>query len=68
MDAMKAPNVFSRDDVLRANEAIRRQSHGGAFSSVGSNSRPGSQVAVVKLSSSEINRAYALARKILAEA
>jgi hypothetical protein len=68
MDAMKAPNVFSRDDMLRANEAMRRQSQGGAASSVGPSAKSGSHTVVVKLSTSEINRAYALARKVLAEA
>lgn len=63
---MKAPNVFSRDDVLRANDAMRRQSQAGSATSQGQTTRFGTPNASTKLSSEEINRAYAEAKKALA--
>ena len=63
---MKAPNVFSRDDVLRANDAMRRQTQVGPATSLGPAARFGTPTASTKLSSEEINRAYAEAKKALA--
>lgn len=63
---MKAPNVFSRDDVLRANDAMRRQTQVGPATSLGQAARFGTPTASTKLSSEEINRAYAEAKKALA--
>lgn len=59
---MKDRNVFSRGDVLRANDALRKSLSSQSVLRV---ERKGGSV---RLSSEEINRAFAAAKKTLAAA
>ena len=63
---MKSTNPFSREDVIRANEAMRRnKEQGGKVAGAQLVRTVGSSV---RLSSTEINQAFAKARKALAAA
>ncbi len=59
---MRDRNVFSRGDVLRANDALRK-----TLSEQGT-ARSDKKSGNVRLSSSEINKAFAAAKKVLASA
>ncbi|WP_415034915.1 hypothetical protein [Azonexus sp.] len=64
---MKTPSIFTKNDVLRANEAMQRRPQVISAASAGDVCKIGATTVSSRLSSEEINRAFAEARKALEE-